>query len=439
MLVEYYDLLSSELSEVAKMLINFSINISTKFVEPLAALETQNWAKYQKLTDALQTTVKECQDCRKTLTDKQQNFYQLSKLSDDSSKNLLLLVADNERGTASKQDLDAQNSKTSELKVYAAEAKYSYERAIEDMNLHWNKLFNNFMPFVASINKSEHQKCAIYQSKIDQLVDLLQTGFNSSKFLSAAKKRENEEIFEEKLAIYQTKQKQNLHQKVLQQARIANFIQPNEKPEEKFLPFEEFLRLQSQLMLESEELTADEKKLIVQVIQELFIAGEKPFAAELQVKDAQLEVLFAKEIGLYKFFAEAQNNLAQKGFFFRMNLQKFELLERILRMILNLKIKENLAHDPTKLQLLDILLQMINRIETQGKQGQVIKLYESFRNVTFLKNLETWFQLFEFLVNKRMDNDQKKRQKSKSIFNQFISGISQFVTVEPDEKVALVG
>ena len=158
-----------------------SIVISSQFIEPLQHFETTNYTKYDKLLHDLNLVINDLFTCRKKLKENEETFHQLSFNGERSEKNLTSMIEDFENGKVSKQDLERETGKASELKIFVEESKIKYQDEVDKVNMLWNKLFSNFMPFVSTINKSEKEKRALLKGKIDQFKQIKNTVFRNHK------------------------------------------------------------------------------------------------------------------------------------------------------------------------------------------------------------------------------------------------------------------
>ena len=62
-----------------------------------------------------------------------------------------------------------------ELKIFTEQQNNSYMNKIQETNNSWNKLYQTFLPFVNTINKSENEKRCLVMSRIDFLMSPLMT------------------------------------------------------------------------------------------------------------------------------------------------------------------------------------------------------------------------------------------------------------------------
>lgn len=118
---------------------------------------------------------------RKRLNETEENYHQLSYNAERGEKNLSNLIEEFEAGKVTKQELERETSKASELKIFVEEEKIKYQDDIEKVNMLWNKLFSNFMPFISTINKSEKEKRALLMGKIAEFKKIKEKVFRVSK------------------------------------------------------------------------------------------------------------------------------------------------------------------------------------------------------------------------------------------------------------------
>lgn len=67
----------------------------------------------------------------------------------------------------SQEDMQNEDSKLRQLKIYTEEMKMNYQKSIDELQNSWNKLFQTFLPFIGTINKQEFKKKALFSSRID--------------------------------------------------------------------------------------------------------------------------------------------------------------------------------------------------------------------------------------------------------------------------------
>lgn len=437
--MEFFELLGSEISELSNFFIAFSIEVNSRFVEPILELERNSSTKHLKLLARLEEGFRKAEDSKRKLIEKKNEFYQFSKLGEDNEKNLLLFVSELEQKKISKEELDVQSEKTVQFKICTAEARQTYEKAIESMNQSWGTLFSTIAPSIAEINTFEQQKRATIQTKIDQFVNFLQNCFDVHK-KKPSDLKENELIFSEKLEARLKEKTLSVHKRVLAGARLSDFLSSSEKPVETFVSFADFQKIQETQNRQIESLTQKEMSTLNILAVDCFVDGIKEVSPSMQLSEHQLDWIFGKDAAIYRFLSESQNLLAEKGFYYNVHSSKFDYMERIFRSILSAKTKRLFEHDNSKLKVLDVILQIFNRVQTEDSSKKTQMLASRFKNLVFLKSIDFWFLLFEFLVELRTSNDMKRKLQGKSMINQIFSGISHMVAQEPtgDEKATLV-
>ena len=158
-----------------------SIVISSQFIEPLQRFENENYGKYDKLLNNLNLVVNDLYTNRKRMRENEENFHQLSFNAERVENNMATIIEDFDSGKVTKQDLEKETGKATELKIFVEEAKIKYQEDVERVNMLWNKLYSNFMPFVSTINKSEKEKRAMLMGKIEEFKRIKQKVFRINK------------------------------------------------------------------------------------------------------------------------------------------------------------------------------------------------------------------------------------------------------------------
>ena len=166
---------------MGKFHMDMSIVLSSEFIEPLQKFENENYAKYDKLLHNLNLVVNDLYTSRKKLKENEESYHQLSHNSERGEKSLSHMIEEYEAGKVTKQELERETTKASELKIYVEESKIKYQSDIEKINMLWTRLFSNFMPFVSTINKSEREKRALLMGKIAEFKRIKEKVFRFNK------------------------------------------------------------------------------------------------------------------------------------------------------------------------------------------------------------------------------------------------------------------
>ena len=71
-----------------------------------------------------------------------------------------------------KEEFEKYTKQLNELRMLIEETKTKYQKEVTNMNLHWEKLFNVFIPFIKSMDKMEKQKQIFMKAKIDEFLKI---------------------------------------------------------------------------------------------------------------------------------------------------------------------------------------------------------------------------------------------------------------------------
>lgn len=105
------------------------------------------------------------------------------------------------------------------------------------MNLHWEKLFNVFIPFVKSMDQMEKQKQVFMKAKIDEFLKIKNQFYSSLNYDD----KMNNTYFKERQERYKLTHTVFLHDLILQKSGIHISLEKKNQLTEKFISYERFI------------------------------------------------------------------------------------------------------------------------------------------------------------------------------------------------------
>lgn len=342
-----------------------------------------------------------------------EKYYQLSKNSERSNKNLNGYLEDYENGLITQKELETENLKCSELKIYVEESKIEYQKIINDTNNDWNKLYSSFFPFITTINKSEQTKRGLILSKLDEFIK-----FKKNLFIKIDMKKQ-ENLFRANFDKYMMQNGTSLHTRISAMCKINLSFNQNEKPVEKFVSFERFKQESKKTLKDKfilvenvQDLTQNEKINLNFIINDLYTNRMKDLKVYNKIGENEVISIFEKDQAILKFLMDSQTILTGSSYIFTISESKFNLLSKIIGFIITNTIK----NDYLKLGKVEKILEIVNRVQTI-KQNKKIFVFSNFENSLLWKDIDLWVNLFSKIVSKKIKNLEKNKKKKKNLFS----------------------
>lgn len=260
-----------------------------------------------------------------------------------ATQNLNKFVVEFDNKLITSSELETESRKFADLKMYAEEKRNEYEKSVIVTNLSWNKQFTNLTQFLQTMNSIDKDRqilvIAISDALTVQFQALPTTSFNHLKSIRKA--------FENSLNASQKISFINLQTKIEKLARISLSLSKMANLKFHFFSFENlpkngenWLRNASLISTNNlAELSNKDKKDLDEIIADLF-SSQIP-KTKLKITDPEIVFLFSKEKAVLEFLLKVQKILSSEKFEFSMNESKFTYTQKIIRQIINRKIKRN--------------------------------------------------------------------------------------------------
>lgn len=261
------------------------------------------------------------------------------------------------------------------------------------MNLHWEKLFNIFIPFVKSMDKMEKQKQIFMKAKIDEFMKIKSQFYSSLNI----EDKQNQHYFKERQERYKLTHSIFLHDLILQKSGLHISLDKKSQITEKFVSYERHVAEKEKtaftggfiIVGDDTELSYFQLRQLRSLNKYLILKNDDELD---EVRKINLENLFAKEKAVSDFF-QCFDQAWADGLLVFENERK-TLLIQVFKIINEELMKNSLNVGHKVYQLLKILNS--SKVVSEGKQ---VPLFEYFDDSKLWSSYELWEQLYKTLLN----------------------------------------
>lgn len=320
-----------------------SVNLNAEVLERVQTIERKHKNVFETLLKELNAQVAETEtQCRKA-ADLRDLYYQMSDNCSRSAFNLDKLLREFELKLITQVELESENRKYSELKIYSEEKRQEYEATVQLINAIWKKNQASVTQFFQTMNGVDRDR----QVVIMGTAAALGSQFESMLKAVAGQRREVKNAVEKSLNASQKMSFPSVLNKVERLARMTLNLSKISTVEFQFVSFEDVMkeggwRPKSALLEKSTagELTDKDRADLFEIVDDLF--SSQVMKTRVKLTDAEIGTLFGKEAAVVEFLVKAQKILSTEDFMYQMHESKFGLLTKIMRRAIDRCLTRNL-------------------------------------------------------------------------------------------------
>lgn len=335
--------ISRTLRDLSKAMLTVSVNLNAEVLERTQTIERKHKSVFDVLLRELGTQIGDTEvQCRKA-ADLRDLYYQMKDNCERSATNLDRLVREFKNNLIKETDLDSENIKYSELKIYAEEKRQEYESTIQLINAVWKKNQSSLTQFFQTMNGVDRDRQTVILATAAGLGSQFETMIKSV----SAQRREIKNAVEKSLTASQRMTFPSVQNKVERLARMTLNIPKIASVEFHYVPFETAMKdggwhPKAALLEKSTAgiLTDKDKGDLYELVDDLF--SSQVMKAKTKLTDADIDTLFAKEAAVVEFLVKAQRILSTEEFLYQMQDTKFVLLWKIMRKAIDRKFTRNI-------------------------------------------------------------------------------------------------
>lgn len=323
-------------------MLTVSVNLNAEVLDRIQTIERKHKNVFDVLLKELGTQIGDSEaQCRKA-ADLRDLYYQMTDNCERSAFNMEKLVGEFERRLITQADLEAENRKYSELKIYSEEKRQEYESTIQFINAAWKKNLASITQFFQTMNGVDRDR----QMVIMATAAGLGSQFESTIKAVAAQRREIKNAVEKSLGASQKINFTSVQNKVERLARMTLNLPKISAVEFHYVPYDVAVkegnwRPKAALLEKSTagDLTDKDKVDLFELVDDLF--SSQVVKTKAKVNDADIAALFSKEAAVVEFLVRAQKILSTEDFLYQMHESKFALLTKIMRRAIDRGVKRN--------------------------------------------------------------------------------------------------
>lgn len=337
-----YKRIALTLKELAKAILTTSINLNSEVLQRTQEIERKHKSVFDVLLKELNGQVVENESNCKKAADLRDLYYQMSSNCEQSTANMNKLVDEFAGQLISQEQLETENRKYTDLKIYAQEKKVEYEAAIGVANQSWKKHLTSLAQFFQTMNAVDKDRQIVViatASALHGLVDPLVKTVSTQR-------REIRNAVEKSFAGSQKITFVSVQNRVERLARMALNLPKTASIEFTFTPYEVAKaeggwRPKSSLLEKSFEadLTDKDRANLSLIVDDLF--NSQVMQSRLKLTDAEINNLFSKEAAVVEFLVKSQRILSTEDFWYAMNESKYNILAKVMRRVIERLISRN--------------------------------------------------------------------------------------------------
>lgn len=337
-----YKRIALTLKDLAKAMLTTSINLNSEVLQRAHEIERKHKSVFEVLLKELNGQVIENEGNCKKAADLRDLYYQMSNNCEQSTANMNRLVDEFSRQLISQEQLETENKKYTDLKIYAQEKKVEYEGAIAVANQSWKKHLTSLAQFFQTMNAVDRDRqivviatAAALHGQVDPLVKTIST-----------QRREIRNAVEKSLNGTQKITFVGVQNRVERLARMALNLPKTASIEFTFTPYEVAKteggwRAKSSLLEKSfdSDLTDKDRANLALIVDDLF--NSQVMQSRLKFSDAEINNLFSKEAAVVEFLVKSQKILSTEEFWYGMNESKYNILVKVMRRVIERILSRN--------------------------------------------------------------------------------------------------
>jgi hypothetical protein len=313
-------------------MLTVSVNLNAEVLDRIQTIERKHKHVFDVLLKELGTQINDSEvQCRKA-ADLRDLYYQMTDNCERAALNIDKLIGEFQRKIITQTDLDAENQKYSELKIYSEEKRQEYEATIQFINAAWKKNLASVTQFFQTMNGVDRDR----QTVIMATAAGLGSQFEATIKAVAAQRREVKNAVEKSLGASQKINFTTVQNKVERLARMTLNLSKIAAVEFHYVPFdlvakEGSWRPKAALLEKSTagDLTDKDKADLFELVDDLF--SSQVVKTKSKMTDTEIASLFSKEGAVVEFLVRAQKILSTEDFLYPMHESKFVLLTKIMR------------------------------------------------------------------------------------------------------------